>query len=60
MIRRIKETAVSLWKDEQGAALVEYSILIGIITAGVVTIVLAVGVWVGGQWTALKTALHLP
>jgi pilus assembly protein Flp/PilA len=57
MIRNIKATAVSIWKDERGASLLEYSILIGLITAGVVVTITQVGTWVGTKWTALKAAL---
>jgi pilus assembly protein Flp/PilA len=59
MLVRIKNTAVRLWKDERGASLLEYSILIGLITAGVVTTVLAVGGWVGDKWTQLQTDLKI-
>ena len=59
MRTKIKETAVRLWKDERGASLLEYSILIGLITAGVVTTVIAVGGWVGLQWTTLRTNLGI-
>lgn len=59
MRSRIKETAVRLWKDERGASLLEYSILIGLITAGVVTTVIAVGAWAGDQWTSLRTNLGI-
>jgi pilus assembly protein Flp/PilA len=44
-------------KDESGAALVEYSLLIGLITVGVVTLVIAVGGWVTGEWTQLRDAV---
>ncbi len=47
-------------KEEKGAALIEYSVLIGIITAGVIVIVIAVGGWVSAQWTNLSSALNLP
>ncbi|HEY0918890.1 Flp family type IVb pilin [Devosia sp.] len=40
-------------QDEDGAAMVEYSILIGIITAAVIAIIVAVGAWVTTQWTTL-------
>jgi pilus assembly protein Flp/PilA len=59
MIRKIKGTAVALWQDERGASLLEYSVLIGLITAGVVTTIIAVGGWVGTQWTTLKTNLKI-
>ena len=31
MLREVKSFAVRLWKDEQGASLLEYSVLIGLI-----------------------------
>jgi pilus assembly protein Flp/PilA len=44
-------------KDEAGAALIEYSVLLGIVLAGVVATITLVGTWVSGKWTALNTAL---
>jgi pilus assembly protein Flp/PilA len=43
-------------KDESGAALLEYSILIGLITAGVIGFVTGAGDWVNSKWSALATA----
>ncbi|MBZ9722358.1 MULTISPECIES: Flp family type IVb pilin [unclassified Mesorhizobium] len=43
--------------DENGAAMVEYTILLGIITIAVIGTVITVGTWVGGRWTALAGAL---
>jgi len=40
-------------QDEDGAAMVEYSILIGLITAAVIGLIIAVGAWIGVKWTAL-------
>jgi pilus assembly protein Flp/PilA len=59
MIAKIKAVAVDLWSDERGASLLEYSILIGLITAGVVVTIGAVGGWVTLQWTTLKTRLGI-
>ena len=53
----IKRTARRFAKDEKGAALIEYSILIGIITAGVIVLVIAVGAWVTGKWASLNALL---
>ena len=39
--------------DESGAALIEYSILIGLISAAAVGGVTIVGTWVSGKWDAL-------
>jgi pilus assembly protein Flp/PilA len=49
----------SLAKDEEGAALVEYSLLVGIITVAAVGSIILVGPWVGQQWQGLVTALGL-
>ncbi|TIN82657.1 Flp family type IVb pilin [Mesorhizobium sp.] len=43
--------------DENGAAMVEYSILLGIIAVAVVLTVIAIGGWVSGRFTGLCTAL---
>lgn len=43
--------------DEDGAAMVEYTILLGIITATVIAVVIFVGGWVETQWNGLQTEL---
>jgi pilus assembly protein Flp/PilA len=43
--------------DEKGAALVEYTVLIGIMLVAVIATIIAVGTWVNDKWTALNTAL---
>jgi pilus assembly protein Flp/PilA len=43
--------------DENGAAMVEYSILIGIIAGAAILAILAIGGWVSGRFTGLCTAL---
>ena len=49
--------ATRLFGDEDGAALIEYTVLIGLMLVGVVATITLVGTWVGGQWTALSTTL---
>lgn len=44
--------------DEDGAAMVEYTVLLGIITVAVIATVVLVGGWVGDKWTALNTAIQ--
>ena len=56
----IKSFAGKLMRDESGAALVEYSILIGIISAAVLVSVIAVGTWVTTRWGNLVTRLGTP
>jgi len=43
--------------DENGAAMVEYSILVGIIAALAIMAILAIGGWVTGRFTGLCTTL---
>ncbi|MGX5831681.1 Flp family type IVb pilin [Mesorhizobium sp. 43Arga] len=43
--------------DDTGAAMVEYTILLGMITIAVIATIILVGNWVVGQWTTLQAAL---
>ena len=47
----------SFWSDEKGLETVEYAIIIGLIVAGLVAIVAAIGAWVNGQFSELQTDL---
>ena len=49
----------SFAKDEQGAALIEYTVLLGIMLIAVIVTIIAVGNWVNVHWTALNTNLGL-
>jgi pilus assembly protein Flp/PilA len=44
-------------KDEEGAALLEYTVLLVIILGGAVALIIAVGGWVAARWTSLNTTL---
>jgi len=50
LVRRLAE-------DEYGAALIEYTVLIGILIVAVLTTIIAVGGWVSGSWTTLNGLL---
>jgi pilus assembly protein Flp/PilA len=54
---RILNLLTQLGRDEQGAALIEYTVLLGILVVAVIAIILAVGKWINTQWTTLNTAL---
>ncbi|NIQ95834.1 MAG: Flp family type IVb pilin [Desulfuromonadales bacterium] len=43
--------------DEQGVTMLEYTILIGIITVAVILAVVFAGSWVASQWGLLTSAL---
>ena len=44
-------------RDENGAALVEYTVLLGILVVAVIASIIVVGTWVSGKWSALSSAL---
>jgi pilus assembly protein Flp/PilA len=44
-------------KDEDGAALLEYTVLLGILLVTVVTVIGTVGQWINMKWVALATSL---
>jgi pilus assembly protein Flp/PilA len=46
-----------LAQNEEGAALIEYTVLVGILLVAAITTIGLVGTWVSGEWTALNKAL---
>jgi pilus assembly protein Flp/PilA len=44
-------------RDEEGAALVEYSVLLGVMLVAVIGTIVLVGGWINTKWTALLAAL---
>jgi pilus assembly protein Flp/PilA len=46
-----------LAEDEDGAALLEYTVLLGILLVAVIATITLVGTWITGKWTALNAAL---
>jgi pilus assembly protein Flp/PilA len=55
---KLLQAAKQLGKDEQGAALVEYTVLLGVMLVTVISTVVLVGGWVNTKWTALWTVLQ--
>ena len=43
--------------DEEGAALIEYTVLLGIMLVAVIATIVLVGTWISGQWTTLESTL---
>jgi pilus assembly protein Flp/PilA len=56
-MRAIVKLMKQLKSDENGAALIEYTVLLGILVVTVVVIISAVGGWVNAQWTALNSSI---
>ena len=57
MIKSAKTLAARFWKDESGASMIEYTILIGLITVALVGSIGLVAGDLGTRWDTLKTAL---
>ncbi|MER9690244.1 Flp family type IVb pilin [Mesorhizobium sp. M0091] len=57
-MKKLMTVARQFRDDENGAAMVEYSILVGIIAAAAILAILAIGGWVTGRFTGLCTALE--
>ena len=56
-MKKLMTMARQFRDDDNGAAMVEYSILIGIITVATIAAIVFVGGWVGTQWNNLQAAL---
>lgn len=58
-MRKLIEMTRQFRDSEDGAAMVEYSILIGLITAAAIAAIVLVGGYVTTSWGALTLALGL-
>ena len=56
-MKKALELIRGLGADEEGAALIEYTVLLGIMLVAVIATIVLVGNWVVGRWTALQAAL---
>jgi pilus assembly protein Flp/PilA len=56
-MKKALEVIRGLRKDEEGAALIEYTVLLGIMLVAVIATIVLVGTWITGQWTTLQAAL---
>ena len=57
VVNKAKSVLSRFKTDEDGAALIEYTVLLGILLIAVIAIIGAVGVWINGQWSALSSHL---
>jgi pilus assembly protein Flp/PilA len=46
-----------LGSDEDGAALIEYTVLLGILVIAVIATIGLVGGWINTQWSTLQSSL---
>jgi pilus assembly protein Flp/PilA len=57
VMREAIEVLKSFVEDEDGAALIEYTVLLGVLVVAVIATIGLVGNWVKGQWTSLCTSV---
>jgi pilus assembly protein Flp/PilA len=55
--RNVLNLLKQLARDEEGAALIEYTVLLGILLVAVIATIGLVGTWISDKWTALDKAL---
>jgi pilus assembly protein Flp/PilA len=56
-MRKGLQVLKKLINDEEGAALIEYTVLLGILLVAVIATIVLVGAWVNTKWTALQGQL---
>ena len=57
-MRSVIKFLKQLKHDENGASLIEYTVLLAILLIAVITIIAAVGSWISGRWDTLNSALQ--
>jgi pilus assembly protein Flp/PilA len=57
-MRKVMGLLAKLRKDEDGAALIEYTVLLGILLVAVIGVIVFVGGWISAQWVALSANLQ--
>jgi Flp pilus assembly pilin Flp len=53
----VRVIAQRLWRDQRGAALIEYVLLIGLITLTIFGALIAAGTWAHGMWVNFLSGL---
>jgi pilus assembly protein Flp/PilA len=56
-VKRALELVRVVARDNEGASLLEYTVLLGIMLVAVIGTIVLVGQWVSLQWTTLQTML---
>jgi len=54
---KVKNLISQFKSDENGAALIEYTVLLAILIVAVIVIITGVGKWVSAEWASLSAAL---
>jgi pilus assembly protein Flp/PilA len=59
-MKKVSTLLKRITADQDGSALVEYTVLVGIVTATIMAAVTSIGGWVALRWTNLNTTLNTP
>ena len=58
VLKQFKDRVSSFAKGKDGAAMIEYTVLLGLILVLAIAAIVFAGTWVSSQWTALQTVLE--
>jgi pilus assembly protein Flp/PilA len=56
-MRSIVKLINRLKSDENGASLIEYTVLLAILLVAVIAVIAGIGQWISTQWASLSTAI---
>ena len=56
-MRSIVKLMKQLKSDEDGAALIEYTVLLAILLVAVIAVIAEVGGWISTEWASLSTKI---
>ena len=56
-MHRVVQFITKIRSDEDGASLIEYTVLLAILLVAVIAIIAGVGKWISTEWAALSTAI---
>ena len=56
-MRQFVRFITQISSDENGASLIEYTVLLAILLVAVIAIIAGVGAWISTTWAALSTAI---
>jgi pilus assembly protein Flp/PilA len=56
-MRSIVKLMKQLKRDEDGAALIEYTVLLAILLVAVIAVIAGVGGWISTEWASLSTSI---
>jgi pilus assembly protein Flp/PilA len=56
-MRRFVRFITQFSSDENGASLIEYTVLLAILLVAVIAIIAGVGGWISSEWASLSSAI---